>query len=113
MEPVKEKTAEETDFQHKLAIEVLARFTGNSRGTPIAKQGFIDGALWAEQVASLRVKELQWENAVLRQGMVDAFNAGKNADEWDQMCGWIQHYTYSDWVTKWRRTNSLPKQPKI
>lgn len=29
-----------------LAIEVLARFTGNSRGTPIAKNAFIDGANW-------------------------------------------------------------------
>lgn len=41
-----QKTAED-GFKEKLAIEILARFTGSSRGTPIAKQGFIDGALWA------------------------------------------------------------------
>ena len=31
-----------------LAIEIIARFTGNSRGTPIAKKSFIDGVLWAK-----------------------------------------------------------------
>jgi hypothetical protein len=31
----------------ELAIEIIARFSGNSRGTPIAKKGFIDGVIWA------------------------------------------------------------------
>lgn len=46
---------------------------------------------------------------LLNEGMEEAFIAGKNADEWDQMCGWIQHYTYSDWIEKWRKTNAIKK----
>jgi hypothetical protein len=30
----------------EIAIEILARFHGNSRGMPIARRGFIDGAKW-------------------------------------------------------------------
>lgn len=36
-----------TKIEKDLAIEILARFTGNSRGTPIARNSFIDGANWA------------------------------------------------------------------
>lgn len=39
-------------FEHALMIEVIARFAGrNSRGTSIAKEGFIDGAKWANERA--------------------------------------------------------------
>jgi len=33
----------------ELAIEVLARYAGNSRGTPIAKNAFIDGVNWCKK----------------------------------------------------------------
>lgn len=73
-------------FKRALAIEILARFTGNSRGTPIAKKAFIDGALWAKS-KSLSSEESQeeqsklWEevqkyyalNAVIRKGMKEIF----------------------------------------
>lgn len=42
--------ADQIPFDKKLAIEILARFTGNSRGTPIAKNAFIDGAQWAHSL---------------------------------------------------------------
>lgn len=32
-----------------IAIEILARFHGNSRGLPIAKKNFIDGVKWAQE----------------------------------------------------------------
>ena len=53
---------EKPDFDQKLAVEILVRFTGSSRGTPIAKQAFIDGAIWANQTyfypLHSRIKEL-------------------------------------------------------
>src|SRR5690349_4146926 len=56
---------EKPDFDQKLAIEILARFTGSSRGTPIAKQAFIDGAIWANQTyfypLHSRIKALEQE----------------------------------------------------
>ena len=35
-----------SELDEALAIELIARFTGNSRGTPIAKKSFVDGVLW-------------------------------------------------------------------
>jgi hypothetical protein len=67
-----------------------------------------------EEYASEQNAELKAENerlkSLLKDGMEEAFIAGKNADEWDQMCGWIQHYCYADWIAKWRKTNALPIQ---
>ena len=37
-----------------LATELIARFSGNSRGNPISKKAFIDGVLWIkERIESL------------------------------------------------------------
>lgn len=46
-------------FKEDLAIEVVARFIGNSRGLPIEKRGFIDGALYGYQKA---IDELRARN---------------------------------------------------
>jgi hypothetical protein len=78
---------------------------------------FMNGYRYASQ----QNVELKAENerlkVLINDGMQESFMAGKNADEWDQMCGWIQHYTYADWVAKWRKTNQVlivqPKEIKI
>jgi hypothetical protein len=42
-------------FKNDLAIELVARFHGNSRGLPIAKKNFILGAEWYyDRIASLQ-----------------------------------------------------------
>jgi len=56
----------EQAWKEYLAIELIARFTGNSRGTPIAKKGFADGYLEgiSDYKAALR-KELTKELSVV------------------------------------------------
>lgn len=44
------------EFKNKLAIEIVARFAAkSSRGTPIAKESFINAALWAFDTLALPV----------------------------------------------------------
>lgn len=47
----------EKKFRIDLGIDLGARFTGNSRGTPIEAKGFKNGALWAFQWFS---RQQQW-----------------------------------------------------
>jgi hypothetical protein len=54
---------EKPDFEQDLMIEAAARHLGSSRGTPIAKQGFISGADWCYKKyvlpARKRIEELE------------------------------------------------------
>lgn len=40
------KQKEDQPSDEDIAIEIIARYHGNSRGLPTAKKAFIDGALW-------------------------------------------------------------------